>query len=263
MAGQIGCEYRRFYALETEELSVNKFVALLLVSLLAGCAKFPKYQTPFSVEDPSIKGENSFASGTMIGSTRQRYWMSYRHALTKGGYTVSNKTDFPFFTITDFSAPAEDKDANFQLWKEGQAYARSLCSDFFRRISLAKAHRDHAQKQTNIAGGLITAAMGLASASPEAVGASGLVFSSAESSFDAYNAAYLVTPDLGLMEALVRAVQNDLSSKVAKNDMPHVSDAIGKLNEYVYPCTFTGMQALLDDSLDKKITEFGYEPFTK
>lgn len=160
------------------------------------------------------------------------------------------------------TAPIEDKDANYQFWKEGQAYARSLCSDFFRRISLAKAHRDHAKKQTNVVGGIITASMGLASASPEVVGGTGLLFSGAESSFDAYNASYLVTPDLGLMEALVRAIQNKKEKIITKNDLPHVSDAINQLNEYVYPCTFTGMQALLDDSLGKKVTEFGYEPFS-
>ena len=236
-------------------------VFALSVFLLTGCSKFPKYQTPFSVEDPSIKGEKLYANGTMISSTKKRYWLSYRYALEKGGYTVADDTGFPYFKTTGFTKPIEDKDANYQLWKEGQAYARSLCSDFFRRISLAKAHRDHAQKQTNIAGGLMTAGMGLAGVSPKAVGGAGLLFSGAESSFDAYNASYLVSPDLGLMEALVRAVQNKKDETVTKDSLPHVSDTISHLNEYVYPCTFTGMQALLDDSLGKKITEFGYEPF--
>ncbi len=39
----------------------------------------------------------------------------------------------------------EDRDANYPLWKEEQAYVRSLCSDFSKRIPLAKAHRDHAK----------------------------------------------------------------------------------------------------------------------
>lgn len=234
---------------------------IFMILFFLGCAKYPKYQTPFSIEDPSIKGENSFAKGIMISSTQKRYWFSYRYALEEGGYIVEYDKNFPFFKTIGFTAPVENTEANYQFWKESQVYARSLCSDFFRRISLAKAHRDHAQKQTNILGGIITAGMGLASASPGVVGGTGLLFSGAESSFDTYNASYLVTPDLGLMEALVRAIQNKRDKAVTKRDLVHVSDVINQLNEYVYPCTHTGMKALLDDSLGKKITELGYKPF--
>lgn len=234
----------------------------LLIFLIQSCSFFPKYQTPFSVEDPSIKGENSYATGTMISSTQKRYWLSYRYALEQGGYTVADEESFPGFKTTGFTAPMENKDANYQFWKEGQSYSKSLCSDFFRRISLAKAHREHAKKQTNIVGGLVTAGMGLASNSAEAVGAAGLAFSGAESSFDAYDSTYLVTPDIGLLEALVKAIQNKKSSTITKNDLTHVSDTIRHLNDYVYPCTFTGMQALLDHSLNKKISDFtAYAPF--
>lgn len=237
-------------------------ILTLSVFLIQGCSFFPMYQTPFSVEDPSIKGEQLYASGTMISSTKKRYWLSYRYALENGGYTVTDDVNFPYFKTTGFTTPTVNKDANYQFWKEGQAYAKSLCSDFFRRISLAKAHREHAKKQTNIVGGLVTAGMGLASNSAEAVGAAGLAFSGAESSFDAYDASYLVTPDLGLMEALVKAVQNKKSSTITKNDLTYISDTIVHLNDYVYPCTFSGMQALLDNSLNKKISDFpAYAPF--
>lgn len=242
---------------------MKNLVLGLSIFIMQGCSFFPKYQTPFSVEDPSIKGEKLYANGTMISSTKKRYWLSYRYALEQGGYTVVDDTEFPYFKTTGFTAPTENKDANYQLWKEGQSYSKSLCSDFFRRISLAKAHREHAKKQTNIVGGLVTAGMGLASSSPEAVGAAGLAFSGAESSFDAYDTSYLVTPDLGLLESLIKAIQNKKSTTITKDSLPHVSDAIMHLNDYVYPCTYTGMQALLDNSLNKKISEFTtYAPFT-
>lgn len=241
---------------------MKKSVSLLATAILSGCSYFPKYQTPFSVEDPSIKGDNLYAAGTMISSTKKRYWLSYKNALLKGGYTVEEASEFPNFRTTGLSSPTSDVDANYQFWKEGQAYAKSLCSDFFRRISLAQAHREHAKKQTNILGGLVTAGMGLAGSSAEAVGAAGLTFSGVGSSFDAYDSSYLVTPDLGLMEALVRAVQENKSLSVSGDDLTHVSDVIIHLNEYVYPCTFTGMKALLDNSLNKNISELQYAPFS-
>lgn len=76
------------------------FVFFLPLILLVGCAKFPKYQTPFSVEDPSIKGDKLFANGIMISSTQKRYWYSYRYALERGGYTVEADASFPFFKTT-------------------------------------------------------------------------------------------------------------------------------------------------------------------
>lgn len=236
-------------------------LAMILISsiYLHGCAT--NMQTPFSVEDPSINGEQIFAKGTMVSSTKQRYWMAYKYALNSNGYTYTDKNTLPYFELTGIGTPTSNKEANFLFWKEGQAYAKTLCSDFFRRISRAKAHRDNAQKQTNIAGGVITAGMGLGGASSAIVGATGLLFSGAESSFEAYNSSFLVTPDLGLMEALIRAVQGQIRASVTKDELLYVSDVITNLNEYVYPCTFTGMQALLDDSLNKKLSNYDYIPF--
>lgn len=216
-------------------------ISILILLSLQSCSLFTKYQTPFSVEDPSIKGEKLFAKGSMISSSKQRYWLSYRFALEGGGYTVVDDEKFPFFKTTSLNAVVENPEANFKFWKEGQAYSKSLCSDFFRRISLAKAHREHAKKQTNIIGGLVTAGMGFASSSAEAVGATGMAFSGAGSGFDAYDSTYLVTPDLGLLEALVKAVQSKKSSEVTPAHLMHLSDAINHLNDFVYPCTFTGM----------------------
>ena len=238
------------------ESYMKVIISTLILLSLQSCSLFTKYQTPFSVEDPSIKGEKLFAKGSMISSSKQRYWLSYRYALEGGGYTVVDDDKFPFFKTTGLTAIAENTEANFKFWKEGQAYSKSLCSDFFRRISLAKAHREHAKKQTNIIGGLVTAGMGFASSSAEAVGATGMAFSGAGSGFDAYDSTYLVTPDLGLMESLVKAVQSKKSSEVTADQLMHVSDAINHLNDFVYPCTFTGMQALLDNSLNKKISDF-------
>ena len=227
----------------------------LSIILIQGCSSLTKFQTPFSVEDPTIKGKSIAASGTMISSTQKRYWYSYMHALKKGGYDVEDSNDFPGFTTNGLIGPLQDKDANFQFWKEGQVYAKSLCTDFFRRISLAKAHRDFAKKEVNIIGGLVTAAMGLLSSSAEFVGATGLVFSSTEASFESYDSSYLVTPNLGLMETLVKEMQAKKSREVTKDNLEYVSDVITHLNEFVYPCTYTGMQTLLDSSLNKKIEE--------
>lgn len=268
-----------------------KYLSLIAIAIfLSGCWA-NNLRTSFSVEDPSVKGEKKIAKGSMISTTKDRYWASYCNALEKGGYKVflpspskqnskesgankeakapamensnltncesigrANYTDMRIIGVT--SQTSGDIEANKLFWKDGQAFARTLCSDFFRRIARSYAHRENVRKQTNIAGGLITGIMGLAGASPEAVGGTGLSFASAESAFNVYNETFMVTPDLGLMEALVKTVQKTKSQEVDMKSLEHVSDVITHLNEYVYPCTFTGMQALLDQSLNRKLSDF-------
>lgn len=228
---------------------------LILLSTLFGlasCSLTPSYQTPYSVEDPTIKGEKSFAVGKMITSTNGRYWATYTKALAKAGFTGADSS----LTLT--TLPSNDaQQVNKLLWKEGTVYARTLCSDFFRRVSRSKSFRDHAKSQTNIAGGVITGLMGLADVNSAVVGGTGTLFSSVESSFDAYNSAFLVTPDLGLIEKLVREKQKAYKAEIDEKDtFEHVTDVIQYLNEYVYPCTFTGMHAILDESLNRRIQDF-------
>jgi hypothetical protein len=266
-----------------------KYLAIILnLIFLTGC--FPSnWRTSYSVEDPTVKGEKNIAQGSMISTTRDRYWASYCNALEKGGYIVYysqeenpkddegaeskhaiKAIDEGFTSCDSFGRDGRtklhvigvketkenNKDANLQLWKDGQVYARTLCSDFFRRIARSYSHRQHARKQTNIAGGFISGAMGLAGVSPDAVGGTSLAFSSAESMFNAYDESFMVTPDLGLMEVLVKTAQKSKSESVNDKDIDHVSDVLTHLNEYVYPCTFTGIQALLDQSLDYKLSDF-------
>lgn len=234
----------------------------LLSIALTGCPA--KFQAPFSVEDPTVKGSNEVSTGDMINSTKARYWIAYKEALEKNGYEVQagqddagNDIPFPGFYVKGLETTAPDTDqakaANVRFWKEGRTYARTLCSDFFRRVAITYSQREHARMQTNVGGGLLTGIMGLADVSSGVVGGTGLAFSSAESAFNAYNESFMVTADLGLMKALVETTQGAVSSQVDINKLEHVTDVLDHLNAYVSPCTYTGMQNLLDDSLNKKM----------
>lgn len=233
-----------------------KAVIVGLSVLLSACQQ--TVRTPFSVTDPSIEGNTIFTSGGMLQSSQQRYWYSYKVALEAAGYKAEVKKGEKggiSIAVTGLGEAPEGTDtatataANDHFFKEGKAYARTLCSEFFARLSRAKAHRDFGRSETNIVSGIVVGGMGLAGVASEAVGGAGLLFSGAESTFEAYDAAFLATPDLALLEQLVRTEQ-DLVLKEAKVDgIKRVADVISLLNDYVYPCTFTGMKALLDDSI--------------
>jgi len=237
---------------------VRYLIIVLSAFTLSGCVKpFYHLQAPFSVEDPTVNGGLFVDSGPMIRSARDRYWMAYQNALDKDGYDLEDSDAYPYFRPGKLeAATAGDNAANALFWREGKTYARLLCNDFFDRVAFAFAHREHARKQTNIAGGLITGIMGLAGASPELVGGTGLGFASAESAFNAYNESFMVTPDLGLMHALVRTTQDAKDKLVDEATLLHVTDVQKHLADYVAPCTFTGMQALLDESLKRKLSDF-------
>jgi len=59
--------------------------------------------------------------------------------------------------------------------------------------------------------------MGLADVNAAVTGGTGVLFSNAESAFDAYNTAFLVSPDLGLVEKLIREKQTQLHLGITFN----------------------------------------------
>lgn len=249
--------YNKFFN-QNQRHNKMKYIGMLLIAILfLGCSVLPPLGTPFSAEDPTINGNGDFTEEIMISSTKKRYWMSYKVALEAGGYTVEkveDKEKFPNFKTIELTTPEANVTANTIFWKEGRIYANSLCTSFFNRLSITHAHRQHAQKQTNIAGGLVSAILGLSGVPSAVVGGAGALFNGAESSFDAYNTSFLATPNVDQMQALVRKTQQKISSDVNESKLEYVSDVLMRLNEYSYPCSFTGMQNLLDSSINEKIT---------
>ena len=148
--------------------------------------------------------------------------------------------------LKDSLKTPQDKSKNKHLWNTGKTYARILCTDVFRVISLAAAKRKNARSQTNIFGGLISGGMGLAGVNSEAVGGVSLLFSSLDSSFEAYDAAFLVSPDVASVDSLVRASQAKKSEGYDSKAFSTTGEVLVALNDYVHPCTFTGMQSLLN-----------------
>ncbi|MFT6031246.1 MAG: hypothetical protein ACI8O8_002996, partial [Oleiphilaceae bacterium] len=100
---------------------------------------------------------------------------------------------------------------------------------------------------------LISGIMGLAGTASSVVGGTSLLFSSLESGFDAYDSAFIVTADFGLMERLVKEKQEAYRDKVNLKAFTHVSDVTYALNQYTYYCTFTGMKAILDEAVTESI----------
>lgn len=228
---------------------MKKTILILLLSILSGCSFFPSYQTPFSVRNPLIDGELEGAGGktTNFKAEKAQAWID--------AYKDLKKTASP-------TAAQLDKYVG-----TGITYSQLLCRDYFERLSLTKAHRDHAQKEGNLTGGLVASVMGLAEASAGAIAGTSAAFSFGSASFDAYNESFLVSPNISELESLVqkRQVQEELiiyrKLYLASGNWPDkiasMDQADRALSGYIAICTPNGIRNLVNDSIlaKKKTTE--------
>jgi hypothetical protein len=276
---KIKAVYFMYSLLKGVNILKNLYLCSFILGIaLSGCAS---HTTPYSVEDPTIFG-NYLGPSTakMMQMNLARYWTSYYKAQEASGYTIIGK-DLKIVISTAGSQVVPNKEfdkvlrniggqlilvtkynletqisstqAYSQFFKEGTTLSRTLCSDFFRRASRASSYRQGSKSGINITGGLISGIMGLAGTASSVVGGTSLLFSSLESGFDAYDSAFIVTADFGLMERLVKEKQEAYRDKVNLKAFTHVSDVTYALNQYTYYCTFTGMKAILDEAVTESI----------
>ncbi|MDA0697469.1 MAG: hypothetical protein O2793_13810 [Proteobacteria bacterium] len=241
--------------------------------LVTGCQYFPKYQAPYNIPKVSVQGTD-WVGGHMINSTHKRYWYTYEKAINAEGYitqivvdpkqtTNSSYTDIPIrnkFTTLSYQVPPADnasirKELNKQLFLEGTTYARSICMSFFQNATYTKSHREYFKTQSNVVGGMISAALGLANIESGIISGTGVAFSGLSSSVDAYNKAFLVDPNLGMVENIVFKRIDQIFEKNKAKEYQYVSEVLIALSEYDLVCSQSGMQSIVDDALTKKLDE--------
>lgn len=218
------------------------FVSLALVALLTACVT---YRTPFSVRNPLIYGNLKGKDGsdtTYLSEKAQAFINAYRAARDD-----ENPKNIGKYVGT------------------GITYSQLLCKQYFDNLTLTKAHRDFAKSETNLTAGLASSLMGLAKASSASVAATGALFSFSEASFDSYNEAYIVSPELSNLERLVKEKQKEEEVIIYKklnstsgtwpDKIETLDQAERALGDYIFHCTVNGMKILLNSSIQKRTEE--------
>jgi len=225
-------------------------VCIAMVVFLSGCGSINKARTPFSSKNPLITG--NFVEVTEVDGKEKKVKRSY---LKEKGIV---------FIDSYRAVKASDTEANRRAFVSNTlTYSRLLCHNFFNGLVFSHAHREFAKSETNLTGGLLSASLGLAEVNSKVVGGVGALFSFAESSFDAYNSAFLVSTDLAVLEELVRESQfqeevkiyaklNADSSKNWPQRITSLSEAERALDAYIGKCTVNGMRTLLNETLRAK-----------
>ena len=145
----------------------------------------------------------------------------------------------------------------------GITYSQLLCAAYFDRQVYAQAHRNFARSEMNLSAGLASTLLGLAQASTTGVAATGALFSFSEASFDAFDSAYLVSPELADLERLVREKLREeevviyrklhADTRLRWPDRVETLDQAERvLGDYIFHCTFNGMKLLLSSSVRKR-----------
>lgn len=218
----------------------------LCAGMLAGCSSFSTLQTPFSVRNPLVHGVMTADAGNTT-------------------FYLSEKAQAFIDAYKDAKATSNETTVRAYLGA-GITYSHLLCKDYFDRLTLTKAHRDFAQKETNLAAGLSATVLGLAKASSANIAGVGALFSFGGASYDAYNESFIVSPELSELERLVKEKQLEeevvIYKKLNAAENQRWPDRIETLDQaeralsgYIFHCTVNGMRILLSASIQQKTRE--------
>ncbi|WP_168377687.1 hypothetical protein [Acinetobacter cumulans] len=252
---------------------MQKYILYLLPLLLTGCGVIKtKYQTPYLIPNVSLQGDH-WLSGSVIQSSKKRYWLTYEKALRAEGFQLADsyekkgnqqnlKVPGAFLTYDldqnkEFPLDQRQK-VNKKLFNEGYIYALSICTGYFQQADYTKSQRSFARKETNISGGLLAAALGLAEASVKTVSGVGVAFSALDSSFDSYDTSFVVSPQLGLLERAILTEMSNVYESNKNTEFNSVSQVLVPLLKISNVCSQTGMQAYVDQSVQDNITNSTY-----
>ncbi len=147
------------------------------------------------------------------------------------------------------------KDAVTPYLNAGFVLGDIYCDQFFRDADESQRRRKFGRSTTNDAGTAITAVLGLANAGQDVVTGVASGFGFADSLWRNYDDAFVASPDLGNVRALVLAAQDNFrqetfeKSQQLPKDFGHAQSVILR---YANFCSTLGMKALLNQAADQQ-----------
>lgn len=159
-------------------------------------------------------------------------------------------------------------DANMKPYLDaGFALSDYYCDEFFRDADESQRRRRFGRALTNDTGTVISTVLGLANAGQNVVTGVAAGFGFGDNIWRNYDDAFVVTPDLSNIQALVTAAQDNFREKTLGKDKKGNSVVLPKtygkaqtvIMRYANLCSTLGMKALLSQSTDQQRTELQKE----
>jgi len=140
-----------------------------------------------------------------------------------------------------------------KFMQTGVTLSRFYCDIYFQRLIEEQTRRNFARSQSNLAGGLTSAILGLASAGSGVTGGVGALFSFIDATFENFDANFLVSPDIPAVYDLVRRAQKTWEDTNLGSANANLSFAESErlIKEYANICSFIETKRLVTEAVQR------------
>jgi hypothetical protein len=162
-----------------------------------------------------------------------------------------------FYTDLPDEADARNK-VLFEYVSAGFSLTDIYCSRFFTVVTASEQNRRFGRSVFSGVDTLMSSILTLSNAGKTAIGITNSGFGLIDTTFEAYDSAYLVAPDMANVRKLVLAAQNEYRANVLEGDRDFpktYATARSIIERYAGLCTFPGMRQLVNDSISEKTDE--------
>ncbi|MEH6808246.1 MAG: hypothetical protein V7651_05300 [Hyphomonas oceanitis] len=211
----------------------NILIVALTAALCGGCSSL----RPYDMNPAKVQGKEhlkELARGESNSTSVK--WVS-----TNGRFRT---------LLLEASENRATADTARQYLSAGVAVADLYCRAYFEKLGEQRADQEALQGSFNITDGVASAALGFAEASAETISLVSVSFSSLEALFENIDAAYLVSPDIEQVEALVFAARDTLHARIFSDTSTLTYfEAERRLAAYHQLCTFNGVTRLVNEAV--------------
>jgi|GEM_PF-2397426 len=146
----------------------------------------------------------------------------------------------------------------FDYVSAGFSLTDIYCARFFTVVTASAQNRAFGKSVFGGVDTLVSSVLTLSNVGKTAIGIANSGFGLIDTTFDAYDSAYLVAPDMANVRKLVLAAQNEYRADVLEGDKDFpktYSTARSIIERYAGLCTFPGMRQLVNDSIAEKTND--------
>ncbi|WP_417622461.1 hypothetical protein [Parasphingorhabdus sp.] len=133
------------------------------------------------------------------------------------------------------------------------------CQRFFTITTASERNRRFGESSANSLDVLVNSVLTLSNAGNTAIGVTNSGFGLIDKTFEGYDAAYMVSPDMANVQKLVYSAQSEYRERALNSKATTFPSGYGGarsiIERYANFCTFNGMKALLNESVKNKIDE--------
>jgi hypothetical protein len=126
------------------------------------------------------------------------------------------------------------------------------CDEFFRRTNLSYRKRKFGRGATNDVGTVVASVLGLSNVGPKVIAGVATGFGLADSTWRNYDESFIVSPEIDVVRSLVLSAQDQFRRETFDNMPDNYMSARSAVIRYAGLCSFLGMQALMNQSVDQQ-----------